>query len=49
MLAEAATTNSPERLGQEIKWRTRVVRIFLKEALFLRLINAILMETGEER
>jgi transposase-like protein len=42
------TTNSLERVCQEIKRRTRVVRIFPNEASCLRLISAILMEIGEE-
>ena len=42
------TTNSLERVSQEIKRRTRVVRIFPNEASCLRLISAILMEIGEE-
>ena len=42
------TTNGLERVSQEIKRRTRVVRIFPNEASCLRLISAILMEIGEE-
>jgi putative transposase len=42
------TTNSLERLSQEIKRRTRVVRVFPNEESCLRLISAILMEIGEE-
>jgi putative transposase len=42
------TTNGLERLSQEIKRRTRVIRIFPNEASCLRLISAILMEIGEE-
>jgi putative transposase len=42
------TTNGLERVSQEIKRRTRVVRIFPNEASYLRLISAILMEIGEE-
>ena len=41
------TTNNLERVSQEIKRRTRVVRIFPNEAACLRLISAILMETSE--
>jgi len=37
-----------ERLSQEIKRRTRIVRVFPNEQSCLRLISAILMETNEE-
>jgi putative transposase len=42
------TTNGLERLNQEIKRRTRVVRIFPNEASCLRLVSALLMETAED-
>ena len=42
------TTNGLERLSQEIKRRTRVVRIFPNEASCLRLISAVLMEISED-
>jgi len=42
------TSNYLERLSQEIKRRTRVVRVFPNEQSCLRLISAILMEVGEE-
>jgi transposase-like protein len=42
------TSNFLERLSQEIKRRTRVVRVFPNEKSCLRLISAILMEIGEE-
>ena len=42
------TSNYLERLSQEIKRRTRIIRIFPNEQSCLRLISAILMETGEE-
>jgi len=42
------TNNNLERVSQEIKRRTRVVRIFPNEASCLRLISAILMEISEE-
>ena len=42
------TTNGLERVSQEIKRRTRVVRIFPNEASCLRLVSAILMEISEE-
>ena len=36
-----------ERLSQEIRRRTRVVRLFPNEASCERLVTAILMETSE--
>ena len=42
------TSNNLERVSQEIKRRTRVIRIFPNEASCLRLISAILMEISEE-
>ncbi len=42
------TTNSLERVNQEIRRRTRVVGIFPNEASCLRLISALLMEISEE-
>lgn len=42
------TSNLLERLSQEIKRRTKVVRVFPNEPSCLRLISAILMEIGEE-
>lgn len=42
------TSNSLERLNQEIKRRTRKVRIFPNEASLLRLVSAILVEKDEE-
>jgi len=42
------TSNYLERLCQEIKRRTRVVRVFSNERSCLRLISAILMEVSEE-
>jgi putative transposase len=42
------TSNYLERLSQEIKRRTRVIRVFPNELSCLRLISAILMEIGEE-
>lgn len=41
------TTNGLERVSQEIRRRTRVVRIFPNEASCLRLVSAILMEISE--
>ncbi len=41
------TTNILERVNQEIKRRTRVVRIFPNEASCLRLVSALLMEFDE--
>ena len=42
------TSNNLERISQEVKRRTRVIRIFPNEASCLRLISAILMEISEE-
>lgn len=42
------TTNGLERLNQEFKRRTRVVRIFPNRESCLRLITALAMETSEE-
>jgi len=42
------TSNQLERLSEEIKRRTKVVRVFPNELSCIRLISAILMEVGEE-
>ncbi len=42
------TSNPLERINQEIRRRTRVVRIFPNEASCLRLVSAILMEISED-
>jgi len=42
------TGNLLERVNQEIKRRTRVVRIFPNQASCLRLVSAILMEISED-
>jgi transposase-like protein len=42
------TSNQLERLSQEIKRRTRVIRVFPNEASCLRLISAILLEYSDE-
>jgi len=42
------TSNYLERLSQEIKRRTRIVRVFPNEQACQRLISAILMETNDE-
>ena len=42
------TTNALERLNEEIRRRTRVVRIFPNEASALRLIATLAMEKSEE-
>jgi putative transposase len=42
------TTNGLERLNQEIKRRTRVVRIFPNREACLRLVTALAMEQSEE-
>jgi transposase-like protein len=41
------TVNLLERLNQEIRRRTRIVRIFPNEASCLRLVSALLMEVDE--
>ncbi len=42
------TSNSLERVNQELKRRTRVARLFPNEASLLRLVSALLAETSEE-
>ena len=42
------TTNGLERLNQEIKRRTRVVRIFPNRTSCLRLVSALAVEQSEE-
>lgn len=42
------TTNGLERLNQELKRRTRVVRIFPNRAAVERLVTALVMEQSEE-
>ncbi|MCA3763194.1 MAG: transposase, partial [Cutibacterium sp.] len=42
------TTNGLERLNQEIKRRTRVVRIFTNRESCLRLVSALAIEQSEE-
>ncbi len=42
------TTNSLERINKEIRRRTRVVGVFPNEALCLKLVSALLIETSEE-
>jgi transposase-like protein len=42
------TTNGQERLNQEIKRRTRVVRIFPNPQACLRLVTALCVEQSEE-
>jgi putative transposase len=42
------TTNSVERLNQELKRRTRVVRIFPHRASLLRMVTALAMEQSDE-
>ena len=41
------TNNALERFNQEIKRRTRVVRIFPNEQSCLRLVSALCVETSE--
>ncbi len=42
------TTNGQERLNQEIKRRTRVVRIFPNREACLKLMSALYVEQSEE-
>ncbi len=42
------TTNGLERVNQEVKRRTRIVRLFPNEASCLRLVTAVLMEISDE-
>jgi len=42
------STNMLERYNQELKRRTRVVRIFPHQEYCLRLVTAMAMETSEE-
>ena len=42
------TSNSLERINQEVRRRTRVVGIFPNEASCLRLVSAVLMEISDE-
>ena len=42
------TTNGLERFNQELKRRTRVVRIFPNRAALLRVVSALAMEQSEE-
>jgi len=42
------TSNSIERLNQEIRRRERVIRIFPNEDSLIRLIGAMLMEQDEK-
>ena len=46
--ARIRTTNGLERLHEEIKRRTRVVRIFPNPAACLRLVTALCVEQSEE-
>ena len=42
------TSNMLERVNQEIKRRTRVIRIFPNQSACLRLVSALLMEISED-
>ncbi len=46
--ARIRTTNGLERLNQELKRRTRVIRIFPNREACLRLVTALCMEQSEE-
>jgi putative transposase len=46
--ARIRTTNGMERLNEEIKRRTRVVRIFANADACLRLVTALCVEQSEE-
>jgi putative transposase len=46
--ARIRTTNGMERLSQELKRRTRVVRIFPNRESCLRLVTALAMEQSDE-
>ncbi len=46
--ARIRTTNGMERLNEEIKRRTRVVRIFPNAEACLRLVTALCVEQSEE-
>ena len=48
MLAWLCTTNNLEKFHQEVKLRTRVVRIFPNRRSCLRLISALAIEKSEE-
>ena len=48
LLGVQSTTNGMERLSQELKRRTRVVRIFPNRAACLRLVTALAMEQSDE-
>jgi transposase-like protein len=42
------TTNMLERQNQELKRRTRAIRVFPHEPSCLRLVTTLLMETNQE-
>jgi putative transposase len=42
------TSNGLERVNQELRRRTRVIRLFPNEASLLRLVSALLVETSED-
>ena len=42
------TTNSQERLSEEIRRRDRVIRIYPNQASAFRIVGALLMETHEK-
>jgi putative transposase len=42
------TWQSPFRVNQELRRRTRVIRLFPNEASLVRLVSALLVETSED-
>ena len=42
------TTNMVERLNEEFRRRTRVIRVFPNEAACMRMISVLAVETNEE-
>ena len=42
------TSNGLERVNQELRRRTRVVRLFPNEASLMRLVSALLVEVSED-
>jgi transposase-like protein len=42
------TSNGLERVNQELRRRTRVIRLFPNEASLVRLVSALLAEVSED-